>query len=261
VSVDYAEEISHAARLLRKARYAVALTGAGISTPSGIPDFRSPGSGLWERVNPMIVASLYTFRVRPKAFYDWVRPLAKLLVEAEPNPAHVALAGLEAAGHLHAVITQNIDGLHQQAGSHEVLELHGHVREATCTRCYRVVSTGNFLDDFLASGDIPRCSDCGGVMKPNVVLFGEQLPVGAFNAARAHVRRADLLLVAGSHLEVMPASQLPLIVHEGGGRIIVVNLLPTYIDEVAEVVIHADVADVLPLIARACVEGVDDGEV
>jgi NAD-dependent deacetylase len=260
VSVDYADEIARAGKLLRQARYAVALTGAGISTPSGIPDFRSPGSGLWERVNPMIVASLYTFRVRPKVFYDWVRPLAKKLVEAKPNPAHIALAELEASGRLQAVITQNIDGLHQKAGSREVLELHGHVREATCIRCYQVAPTGNFFDDFVASSDIPRCSKCGGVMKPNVVLFGEQLPVGVFNAARACVRRADLLLVAGSHLEVMPASQLPLLVHENGGCIIVVNLSPTYIDEVAEVVIHADVADILPYIARACVEELDNGQ-
>jgi NAD-dependent deacetylase len=263
VSVDHADKIARAAKLLREARYGVALTGAGISTPSGIPDFRSPGSGLWERVNPMIVASAYTFRIRPKAFYDWVRPLAEKLMAAEPNSAHVALAELEAGGWLQAVITQNIDGLHQKAGSCEVLEVHGHVREATCTRCYKVVPTGNFLDGFLASDKVPRCAECGGVMKPNVVLFGEQLPVGVFNAAQAHVRRADLMLVAGSYLEVMPASQLPLQVHERGGRVIVVNMLDTYIDGVAEVVIHADVADVLPHIARACAqtrgEGCDGG--
>jgi NAD-dependent deacetylase len=183
-----------------------------------------------------------------------VRPLAKKLAEAEPNPAHIALADLEAGGWLQAVITQNIDGLHQKAGSREVLELHGHVREATCTRCYQVVPTGDFLNGFLASSDVPRCSKCDGVMKPNVVLFGEQLPIGAFNAAMAHIRRADLLLVAGSHLDVMPASQLPLSVHEEGGRIVVVNLMPTYIDQVAEVVIHADVAEVLPRIAQACAQ-------
>jgi NAD-dependent deacetylase len=244
---------------LREAQYAVALTGAGISTPSGIPDFRSPGGGLWESVNPMIVASLPTFRIHPRAFYDWVRPLARKLAEAEPNPAHKALADLEATGRLQEVVTQNIDGLHQKAGSREVLELHGHVREATCTRCYQVVPTGDFLDDFLASSDVPRCSSCGGVMKPNVVLFGEQLPAGVFNAARAHVRRADLLLVAGSHLDVVPASQLPLVVRERGGRIVVVNLSPTYVDEVAEVVIRADVAEALPRIARACMEELDAG--
>jgi len=248
------DEVSRAANLLREARYAVALTGAGISTPSGIPDFRSPGSGLWERVNPMIVASIHAFRIHPKAFYDWVRPLAEKVMAAKPNPAHVALAELEAGGRLRAVITQNVDGLHQQAGSREVLELHGHVREATCIRCRRVAPAGNFLDDFLASREVPRCSACGGVMKPNVVLFGEQLPEEVFDAAMAHIHRADLLLVAGSHLDVMPASQLPLLVHEDGGRVVVVNLTPTYIDTVAEVVIHADVAEALPRIARACVE-------
>jgi NAD-dependent deacetylase len=254
VDVNYADEIECAATLLREARYAVALTGAGISTPSGIPDFRSPGSGLWERVNPMIVASIQTFRIRPKAFFDWVRPLAEKVMAAEPNPAHLALAELEAAGCLQAVITQNIDGLHQRAGSREVLEVHGHVREATCTRCHAVVPTGDFLDDFLGSKEVPHCVACGGVMKPNVVLFGEQLPVGVLNAAQAHVLRADLLLVAGSHLDVMPASQMPLLVHERGGRVIVVNMTDTYIDAVAEVVIHADVADVLPRVVQACVQ-------
>jgi NAD-dependent deacetylase len=255
MSESHADEIARAAALLREARYAIALTGAGISTPSGIPDFRSPGSGLWERANPMIVASIYAFRIRPQAFYDWVRPLVEILIAAEPNPAHLALAELEARGRLRAVITQNIDGLHQKAGSREVLELHGHVREATCTRCYQVVPIGNFLDDFLASGKVPCCSECGGVIKPNVVFFGEQLPIEVLNAAQAHVRRADLILVAGSYLEIVPASQLPLQVHERGGRVIVVNLMPTYIDCVAEVVIQADVADVLPRIAQACVEG------
>jgi NAD-dependent deacetylase len=235
------------------------LTGAGISTPSGIPDFRSPGSGLWERVNPMIVASIHTFRVRPKAFFDWVRPLARKLMAAEPNPAHLALAELEAGGWLHAVITQNIDGLHQEAGSREVLEVHGHVREATCTRCHAIVPTGDFFDDFLGSDEVPHCVACGGVMKPNVVLFGERLPGGVLDAAQAHIRRADLLLVAGSHLDVMPASQLPFQVHERGGRIIVVNLTDTYIDVAAEVVIHADVADVLPRIARVCAQASGEG--
>ena len=250
--MDYADEIERAATLLCEARYAVALTGAGISTPSGIPDFRSPGSGLWERVNPMIVASIQAFRIRPKAFFDWVRPLAERVMAAEPNPAHLALAELEAAGCLQAVITQNIDGLHQRAGSREVLEVHGHVREATCTRCHTVVPTGDFLDDFLGSKEVPHCVECGGVMKPNVVLFGEQLPAHVLDAAHAHVQRADLLLVVGSHLDVMPVSQLPFLVHERGGRVIVVNLMDTYIDVAADVVIHADVAAVLPLIVQAC---------
>ena len=252
---EYASSIVCAAALLRESHYAIALTGAGSSTPSGIPDFRSPETGLWERADPMEVASVYAFRRNPETFYAWIRPMVKTLLTAEPNSGHLALAQLEAGGWLKAVITQNIDDLHQRAGARKVLELHGHLREATCIRCYRVVPTGELMDDFLASGEVPRCAVCGGVMKPNVVLFGEQLPIGVVNATMAHIRQADLMLIAGSSLEVMPASQLPLLVHERSGCLIVVNLTSTPIDDVAEVVIHADVAEVLPRIARACAEG------
>jgi len=253
--MNCADEIARAAALLREARYAVALTGAGISTPSGIPDFRSPGTGLWEHADPMEVASIYAFRRHPEVFYAWIRPLVRTLLTAEPSAGHLVLAELETGGWSRAIITQNIDGLHQRAGARVVLELHGHLREATCLSCYRVLAIGELLDDFLASGEVPRCPVCGGVMKPNVVLYGEQLPIDVVNAAMGHVRQADLMLVAGSSLEVVPASQLPLLVREHGGRLIVINLTPTYIDDVAEVVIHADVAEILPRIARTCVEG------
>jgi NAD-dependent deacetylase len=253
--MDYADEIARAAALLRKARHAIALTGAGTSTASGIPDFRSPGTGLWERADPMKVASIYAFRRRPETFYAWIRPLMKTLLTAEPNAGHLALAELESGGWLRAIITQNIDGLHQRAGSRVVLELHGHLREAACLDCYRVLPIEEVLDDFLVLGEVPRCPACGGVMKPNVVLYGEQLPVKVVSAAMEHVRQADLMLVAGSSLEVAPASQLPLQVRERAGRLIVVNLMPTYIDDIAEVVIRADVTEVLPRIAQACSGG------
>jgi NAD-dependent deacetylase len=256
--MGYADDIARAAALLQEATYAVALTGAGLSTPSGIPDFRSPGTGLWEHADPM-VASIHTFRRHPETFYDWIRPLASTLLTAEPNPGHLALAELEAGGWLKAIITQNIDNLHQRAGSREVLELHGHLREATCVRCYQVLPTDKLIDDFLTLGGVPRCSACDGVMKPNVVLLGEQLPIRVVNATMAHIRQADLMLVAGSSLEVVPASYLPLKMHEQAGRLIVVNLTPTYVDDVADVVIHADVADALPRIARACIEGENSG--
>ncbi len=252
---EYADDIAHAVALLREAHYAIALTGAGISTSSGIPDFRSPGVGLWEHADPMEVASIYVFRRNPERFYAWVRPMVAALLMAEPNPGHRALAELEAGGWLKAIITQNIDDLHQRAGACEVLELHGHLREATCISCYRIVPAGDLLDTFLASGEVPRCAACGGVMKPNVVFVGEQLPIKVVNATMEHVRRADLMLIAGSSLQVMPASQLPLLVHEHSGHLIVVNLSPTYIDDVAEVVIHADVAEVLPRVAQACAGG------
>jgi NAD-dependent deacetylase len=247
-----ADGVERAATLLREAHYAVALTGAGISTPSGIPDFRSPGTGLWEHANPMEVASIYAFRRHPEAFYAWVRPLVATLLMAEPNPGHLALAEMEAGGWLKAIITQNIDDLHQRAGSREVLELHGHLREATCISCYQVLPTAELLDDFLTSGGVPVCPVCGGVMKPNVVLYGEQLPIGMVNATMEHIRQADLMLIAGSSLELVPASQLPLIAQERAGCLIIVNLMPTHIDDVADVVIHADVAEVLPRIARIC---------
>lgn len=246
------DPVSQAAHLLRQSRYPIALTGAGMSTPSGIPDFRSSGTGLWEKVNPMEVASIYAFRRNPNAFYDWIRPLAGLVADAKPNAGHLALAKLEAHGYLEAIVTQNIDNLHQQAGSTEVLEVHGHLRSATCMTCYRVQPADGLIKAVLTTKDIPRCPHCGGVLKPNCVLFGEQLPASVFNAALAHVRSADLMLVAGSSLEVTPVSQLPLRLLRRGGRLIVVNLTPTYADDAADVVIHGNVADVLPRIATAC---------
>jgi NAD-dependent deacetylase len=252
MSNTYRNSIQQAAQLLRSARYAVALTGAGMSTPSGIPDFRSPGSGLWEKVNPMEVASIYAFRRHPETFYRWMRPLGELVSKAEPNPGHVAMAQLEAGGYIQAIITQNIDNLHQEAGARNVLEVHGNLREATCIECYRVEPADELLRAFLASGAVPQCPECGGVMKPNAVLFGEQLPIGVYNAARSHVDSADVMLIAGSSLEVVPVCQLPGRVHRQGGRLIIINLTPTIADGVADVVIHRCVSQVLPDVVRAC---------
>jgi NAD-dependent deacetylase len=245
---DLDELIARSAQLLREASYAVAMTGAGISTPSGIPDFRSPDSGLWTKVDPFAVASLFAFRLHPQDFYDWIRPLARLIVEAQPNPAHQALARLEAAGLIKAVITQNIDGLHQRAGSQRVHEVHGHVREATCVRCYRVVPADSLMEKFIEEGQVPRCT-CGGLLKPNAILFGEQLPLQVLTAARKDIHACDLMLVAGSSLEVVPVADLPLVALGHAARLIIVNYQPTYLDDRAEVVIHADVAEILPRIA------------
>ncbi|HDN79713.1 MAG: hypothetical protein DRI61_11085 [Chloroflexi bacterium] len=247
------KEIEKAAQIIRSSNYAVALTGAGISTPSGIPDFRSPGSGLWEKVNPMLVASIFAFRLRPKRFFDWFRPLGRTLLEAEPNPAHIALARLEEAGFLKAVITQNIDNLHQKAGSKRVLELHGHLREAQCMKCRRIVPTEGLWEKYLNSDEVPRC-ECGGILKPRVVLFGESLPKGVFLEALGEVQRCDVMLIAGSSLEVYPAAELPTLAYQKGARLIVVNLQSTYADAVADVVIHDDVAKVLPAIADMCLK-------
>lgn len=242
-------KIARASALIRSSRHMVAFTGAGHSTASGIPDFRSPGSGLWEKDDPMLVASIWAFRLNPKAFFKWVQPLAKIMLTAAPNPAHRALAELEEIGILKTIITQNIDNLHQRAGSRRVLELHGHMREATCVRCYKVVPVDPAVERHVLDGTVPRC-DCGGVLKPNVILFGEQLPVQVLNQAMAEARRCDLMLVAGSSLEVMPAANIPFRAVESGAKALLINLQPTAFDPQANVVIHGDVTEVLPAIVQ-----------
>ncbi|RME31920.1 MAG: hypothetical protein D6793_11735, partial [Thermoflexia bacterium] len=187
----------------------------------------------------------------PARFYQWVRPLVSLLRHAQPNPAHVALAQLEAAGLLQAVITQNIDSLHQRAGSRVVLELHGHLRTVTCLNCYRRAPAEG-LEEIVERGEVPRCSYCGGVVKPDAILFGEQLPEEVFIAAMEHARRADLMLVVGSSLMVLPAAKLPAITHASGGKLLIFNLQPTYADAFAAAVFHADVVETLPKLVQLC---------
>ncbi len=242
------QKIQQAARLIQEANNIVAMTGAGISTPSGIPDFRSPSSGLWDQVDPLSVASIFAFRQNPQVFFDWIRPLAPKFLDAEPNPAHYALAELEKAGKVSAVITQNIDDLHGKAGSENVIELHGHLREATCIRCYHVTAGDPLFRQFLEDGEIPK-HECGGVYKPNVILFGEQLPMKEFVAAQMAVKEADLMLVVGSSLEVAPSSDLPELALDHGAKVVIINYQATRLDPQADVVIQAEIAEVLPRVA------------
>lgn len=239
-------DLQQAADLIRSASSIYALTGAGISTPSGIPDFRSPGSGLWERSDPMEVASILAFRYNPERFYEWMRPMASLVLKAQPNPAHTALARLEQSGRLKGLITQNIDGLHMRAGSKNVVEIHGHLRRATCISCYRSYSTEQMLMEFAAGGGIPRCEACGSILKPDAVLFGEQLPVDAMRQAQQWIRECDLLLTAGSSLEVVPVAYFPVDALNCGARLIIFNNAPTYVDERAHAIFRQDVAIALP---------------
>jgi len=243
--------LAAASALLRHARCAIALTGAGISTHSGIPDFRSPRSGLWELNDPAEVASIYGFRHNPARFYNWIRPLARTILDAEPNPAHTALARMEQNGSLCSVITQNIDLLHSRAGSQNVHEVHGHLRTVTCIHCFQEYDCRPYLIAYLETGAMPRCPACGHALKPNVILFGEQLPARALSAARRDAARCDVMLVVGSSLEVYPAADLPVIAHRGGAKLIFVNLVETALDSLAQVVIHGDAVDVLPRLAEA----------
>ncbi len=243
--------IDKAIHYLQQSERAVALTGAGISTPSGIPDFRSPTSGVWENHDPTQVASIQAFKRRPQDFYDWIHPLASQIIHAQPNAAHYALARLEAAGPLQAVITQNIDMLHHRANSQKIYEVHGHLREATCLDCGYITRARAMLAEFVASGDIPLCELCAGILKPNVTLYGEIPPFFVFQEAELWASTCDLMIVAGSSLQVVPVADLPILAKRNGAKLIIVNQTATYADEIADVVIHDDVANILPTFAAS----------
>jgi NAD-dependent deacetylase len=247
--------IEDAAELVRKAKRAVVLTGAGISTPSGIPDFRSEGTGLWSRDEPLEVASLMSFRTAPERFFAWFRPLAGQIFFANVNAAHLALAELEEAGRVKTIITQNIDALHQKAGSKCVVETHGTMKTLTCTNCYQKYDSEPYLKTFIEEGTLPVCRTCNGILKPDVILFGEQLPHAAWVTAQRAARQCDLMLVAGSSLEVLPVAGLPMQALDRGAHLIVINNTPTYVNVRADVVITADVAFILPEIAKRALHG------
>jgi NAD-dependent deacetylase len=225
------------AELLAGARHAVVLTGAGISTESGIPDFRSAG-GLWERYDPMEVGSLTSFVTDPARFWSFHRPRIDSLADVEPNDAHRVVAELQRRGVVKAVVTQNIDRLHSRAGSTEVIEVHGALDRGSCLRCGAAVS----MDELVARADaaedgVPRCG-CGYQLKSGVVLFGEGLPPEAIGAAYDAAERADVMLVIGSSLLVAPVSELPGVVLRRGGRLAILTESETPYDAVAHVRLH-----------------------
>jgi len=238
-------KIKQAAHLIRSAKHAVALTGAGISAPSGIDDFHSIGSGLWEHYDPMEVASLSVFRYNPDKFYKWMQPFAEMILLAEPNPAHLALARLEEAGFLAGVVAQNIDDLHHWAGFKVVFEVHGHLCEAVCVSCYHQ-PTQDLTATYIHTGEIPLCPDCGVVLKPYVVLIEGQLPHDVFHQSTEMISGSDLILVVGSSLEVVPVAYLPIDPLNAGARLIIINRDPTFLNERADIIIRQDLAVVLP---------------
>lgn len=245
------EQITRAARLLRGAQNVAVLTGAGIGRPSEIPDFRSE-SGLWSQDDPMEAVSLRSFRDNPQRFYSWLQPLLTLMEKARPNAAHLALAELEAMGIVRAVVTQNIDRLHQQAGSKVVHELHGSMESATCFHCGAHSPAAPLLDD-MRQARAPRCQ-CGGTFKPDITFFGEELPQQTFVLAQRAMEQCDVLLIVGTSLMVNPAAGLPLIALHRGARVIIINMSDTYIDGYAEVALQEDVAEALPAILAALKE-------
>ena len=245
------DNLQLAAKLLRDAGRVVVLTGAGMSTPSGIPDFRSETTGLWNYAEPMAVASIWGFREHPQRFYEWIKPLAHKILDAQPNAGHRALARLEKMGRLQTLITQNIDALHQKVGSQRVIELHGHLRTVSCLTCRFQDYADEYLQAFLLAGALPRCPHCNEVLKPDVVLFGEALPDREILTAQEEALRCDLILVAGSSLEVLPAADLPALAVRRGAKFILVNLGVTPYDHLADVILHGDVSEVLPRLVEA----------
>jgi NAD-dependent deacetylase len=230
---------------MRSSERVVALTGAGISVPSGIPDFRSPGTGLWERVDPMEVAHIDVFRRDPERFWSFYGERFQTLQDKQPNRAHEVLALLEREGLLQAVITQNIDGLHARAGTRELIEVHGTIFHSSCERC----GARYALDEVRArqaadARGVPRC-DCLAPLKPDVVLFGEYLPVAALARAEALAEAAGLIVCIGSSLEVYPVAQLPLRTLAAGGRLAILTQGETPLDGRADVRLDGDVVEEL----------------
>ena len=235
--------LDQAAALLQPARCAMAFTGAGISVESGIPHFRGEG-GLWTKFDPYKVAHIDTFRKDPAQY--WTYSLNHRRTDAEPNPAHRALAELEARGHLRAVVTQNTDGLHQKAGSGRVIELHGSSHAVICLDCRARFPRAD-IDALNRECCPPNCPACGGrFLKPTVVLFGEALPEAELRSAQFLAMAADVVLVVGSSLQVYPAAGIPRLARAHGADLIIVNAEPTPFDEVAAVVIHGKAGEVLP---------------
>ena len=214
------DEIKEAAKILRDSRLSLALTGAGISVESGIPDFRSPG-GLWERYNPAEYGSIWAFRDDATKVWKMIREMSEVVDRAQPNPAHLGLAQLQHLGLLHTIITQNIDSLHQKAGATTVLEYHGSSRTLSCLTCGARYNAEAKKEDFP-----PRC-DCTAILKPDVVFFGETIPLGALRESQLLASSCNALLVIGTSAEVAPANTIPRTAKLVGARIIEINVQPT----------------------------------
>ena len=236
------------AELIAEGQPCVVLTGAGVSTESGIPDFRS-AEGVWASYDPMEYATIDAFRRDPVKVWDFYARRLGVLRAAEPNAAHRALAALEAAGLVEGVITQNIDRLHEQAGSREVVEVHGSVRTSSCLACGRRVAFDEVVA-LLDGAPAPACPSCGEILKPDVVMFGELLPAASIERAFQLARSARLMLVVGSSLEVYPVAGLPLETLDRGGRLAIVNRGATPFDDEAELKLDAGAGEVLEEVAE-----------
>jgi NAD-dependent deacetylase len=239
------------AALLRDAQRAVVLTGAGISVPSGIPDFRSPGTGLWENVDPMEVAHIDAWRRDPDRFWSFYGERFASLIDKQPNEAHLAVAELERRGLVRAVITQNVDRLHRLAGTERLIEVHGSIDRSVCMECGGKVALERVVERLAETGGAPECEACVSPLKPDVVLFGELLPERALAEAQQLAMEADLMICVGSSLEVYPVAGLPAMTHGGGGHLVLITQGSTPYDLDAEVKLDGDVVTELRAVLAA----------
>ncbi len=251
MTVESSQAVGRVAELLAGSERAVVLTGAGVSVPSGIPDFRTPGTGLWENVDPMAVAHIDAFRRDPDQFWRFYGDRFATLEDKRPNPAHEAIAELERRGLIRGVITQNIDRLHRRAGSERIVEVHGTIEWSVCLTCHRRLSIDDVLAQLRAGAGTPLCEVCHEALKPDVVLFGELLPEEAMSEAHALAGEADLMIVVGSSLEVYPVASLPGVTLDAGGRLAIVTQGRTQYDSVADVKLSGDVVAELSAVLAA----------
>jgi NAD-dependent protein deacetylase/lipoamidase len=245
------QQAAQLAELIVHSESAVVLTGAGVSVPSGIPDFRTPGKGLWEKVDPMKVAHIDVFRRDPDRFWHFYGDRFATLDDKEPNEAHYAIAELEARELIRGVITQNIDRLHRKAGSRNVIEVHGSIEWSVCLECGAKTGVQQVIEKLRAGMKTPECEACITPLKPDVVLFGELLPEEAMSEAFALASEADLMIAIGSSLEVYPVASLPGVTLENGGRLALVTQGRTPYDRDAEVKLSGDVVEELTAVLDA----------
>ena len=229
--------------LFQRSKNIAVLTGAGISTESGIPDFRSPKKGLWSQYSEKIV-EIGNFKKHPEMFYEFLKTNLKNTFDAKPNFSHYFLSKYESEGCIKAIITQNIDNLHQKAGSKNVLELHGNLINAICLDCKEKYKTNSLIKLFEESNKIPRCH-CGGLIKPNVIFFGEMLPHNTLTQSYSYAGQSDLFIILGSSLLVTPAALLPYKAKEGGAKIVIINFQATPFDIYADIVINDKISKIL----------------
>jgi len=239
--------IEQAADFIINSRLTLALTGAGISVESGIPDFRSPG-GLWSIYDPGEYATITAFRESPEKVWEMAREMTKLIDQAEPNSAHIGMADLEKRGHLHHIITQNVDNLHQDAGSKNVIEYHGNISTLTCLRCGKRYKRADLKDNFP-----PKC-ECWAqqILKPDVVFFGETIPQNALNRSFQLASEAQALIVAGTSAEVSPANTIPSVAKQNGAKVIEINKERTHLtDNITDIFLQGNTGEIIPALVEA----------